>query len=91
MIGIKNYFQREINQRKSFSKKLSKYVTAFDYIGKILNVLKATSSGVCIISFASVVGGPAGVASASLTLIFFSNKRNNQKIIKHNKKQKEKA
>ena len=37
---IKNYLNQEINQRKSYSKKLSKYVTAFDYIGKILIVFK---------------------------------------------------
>ena len=48
IIGIENYFQQEINQRKSCSKKLRKYVTAFDYIDKILIVLSATSSGVCI-------------------------------------------
>ena len=70
IIGTENYFHQEINQRKSCSKKLSKYVTAFDYIDKILIVLSATSSGVCIISSASVVGAPAGIASASFTLIF---------------------
>ena len=70
IIGIENYFHQEINQRKSCSKKLSKYVTAFDYIDKILIVLSATSSGVCIISSASVVGAPVGIASASFTLIF---------------------
>ena len=52
------------------SKKLSKYVTAFDYIDKILIVLSATSSGVSIISFTSIVGAPVGIASASLTLVF---------------------
>ena len=31
---IENHFQKEINQRKSCSKKLSKYVAAFDYIYK---------------------------------------------------------
>ena len=67
---IENYFHEEINQRKSCSKKLSKYVTAFDYIDKILIVLSATSSGVSIISFTSIVGAPIGIASASLTLIF---------------------
>ena len=36
---IENYFLQEINQRKSCSKKISKYVAAFDYIDKILNVL----------------------------------------------------
>ena len=58
---IENYFNSEINQRKLCSKKLSKYVTAFDYIDKILIVLSAASSGVCIILAASVVGAPAGI------------------------------
>ena len=69
-IRIENYFHQEINQRKSCSKKLSKYVTAFDYIDKILIVLSATSSGVSIISFTSIIGAPVGIASASFTLIF---------------------
>ena len=35
---IENHFNQEINQRKICSKKLSKYVAAFDYIDKILIV-----------------------------------------------------
>ena len=70
IIGNGNYFHQEINQRKSCNKKLSKYATAFDYIDKILIVLSATSSGVSIISFTSIVGAPVGIASASFTLIF---------------------
>ena len=70
IIGIENYFYQEINQIKSCSKKLNKYVTTFDYIDKILIVLSATSSGVSIISFTSIIGAPVGIASASLTLIF---------------------
>ena len=68
--GIENYFHQEINQRKLCFKKLSKYVTAFDYIDKILIVLSATTGGVSIILFMSVVGVTAGIASASFTLIF---------------------
>ena len=68
--GIENYFYEEINQRKSCSKKLSKYVAAFDYIDKILIVLSATTGGVSICSFTSIVGAPVGIASASFTLIF---------------------
>ena len=49
IIGIENYFHQEINQRKLCSKNLSKYVTAFDYIDKILIVLSAASSRICII------------------------------------------
>ena len=59
-----------INQRKSCSKKLNKYVTTFDYIDKILIVLTATSSEVSIILFQSITRAPVGIASASLTLIF---------------------
>ena len=70
IIGIENYFHQEINQRKSCSKKLSKYITAFDYIDKILIVLSATTGGVSIISFTSFVRAPEGIASASFTLIF---------------------
>ena len=76
IIGIENYFHQEINQRKSYSKKLSKYNTAFDYIDKVLIVLSATTGGVSIISFTSFVGAPVGIASASFTLIFFCNSRN---------------
>ena len=67
---IEYYFHEEVNQRTSCSKKLSKYVAAFDYIDKILIVLSATSGGVSIISFTSIVGAPVGIASASFTLIF---------------------
>ena len=56
--------------KKSCSKKLNKYVATFGYIDKILIILSATSSGVSIISFTSIVGVPVGIESASLTLIF---------------------
>ena len=55
---------------RSYSKKLSKYLTIFDYMDKILIVLSATSSGVSIISFTSIIGVLAGMASTSFTLIF---------------------
>ena len=70
IIRIENYIHQEINQRKSSSKKLNKYVTTFDYIDKILIVLSATIGGVSVISFTSIVGAPVGITSASLTLFF---------------------
>ena len=71
IIGIENYFYQEINERKSYIKKLNKYITIFEYIDKILIILSATSGGrVSIISFATIVGLPVGIASASFTLIF---------------------
>ena len=70
IMGIENYFYQEINQQKSYSKKLNKYVTIFDYIDKILIILSVTSSGISIISFASTIGVPAGIASICFTLFF---------------------
>ena len=67
---IKDYFNWEIQERKIMSKKLSKYIAIFDHIDKALIVLFATSGGVSIISFASVIGAPARIPSASFTLVF---------------------
>ena len=67
---IKNYFNSEINQRKTFIKKIRKYLTTFDYIDKILIVLSATAGGVCIVSHATIVGAPVGIASAGFTIAF---------------------
>ena len=89
IIGIEDYFLQEINQRKSCRKKLSEYVTALDYIGKILIVLSATSSGVCIISPASVVGAPVGITGASFTLIFSTGIIKKLLSITRNKKKKD--
>ena len=87
---IENCFYQEINQRKSCSKKLIKYVTDFDYIDKILVVLSATSSGVSVILFTSIVGTPVGIARASLTLIFSQTTGMVKKLlnITRNKKKK---
>ena len=88
---IENYFNQEINQRKSCSKKVSKYVAAFDYIDKFLLVLSATSRGVCIISFMSVVWSTAGIAEAGFTLIFCLTTRIIKKLLSITRKKKEKA
>ena len=70
---------------------MRKYVTACDYIDKILIDLSTKTGGVFVIYFARIVGAPVGITRASFTLIFLCNNRNNQKITKHKKKQKEKA
>ena len=88
---IENYFIKEINQRKSCSQQLNKYVATFDYIDKILIVLSATAGGVSIILFTSIIGAPVGTASTSFTLIFSLTTGIVKKIIEYNKKEKEKA
>ena len=51
-------------------KKLSKYVSFFEYFDKSLIVSSVTSGGVFIASFATAVGAPIGITSASLSLAF---------------------
>ena len=87
---IENYVNSEINQRKTCSKKLSKYVTAFDYIDKILIVLSAAGGGVFIFLSVSVVGAPIGIAGASFTLFFSPTTEIIKKLlsITRNKKKK---
>ena len=49
---------------------MNKYVAVLHYIDQALIVLSATSGGVTIISFTSIIGAPIGIASGSFTLIF---------------------
>ena len=55
---VENYFYQEIKQRKSCSKKLSKYVAVFEYIDKFLIVSSAATGGVSLCLFTSVVRAP---------------------------------
>ena len=87
---IENYFHEDINQRKSCSKKLSKYVAVFDYIDQALIVLSATSGGVSIISFTSIVAAPVGIASASFTLFFSLTTGITKKLLNITRKKKKK-
>ena len=52
------------------SKKLSKYISFFDYFDKFMIVLSVTSGSVSIGSFATVIGIPRGIESASLGFTF---------------------
>ena len=61
---IGDSFYTEICERE-LSKKLSKYVAAFDYSDKILIVLSAPGGGVSIIFFT------VGILSASFSLALF--------------------
>ena len=67
---IKDYFNSEIQERRVNNKKLSKYIVAFDYADKIFIVLSASFGTLSIVSHATVVGIPVGLAGASLTTMF---------------------
>ena len=67
---IEYYFITEIEEREVMSKRLNKYIAIFYYIDKILIVLSETNEGISIISFSSIIGTLAGIASASSSLVF---------------------
>ena len=67
---IENYFIVEINKIELMSKRLNKYIASFDYFDKSLIVLSATSGSISIASFATVIGTPIRIASASLSPAF---------------------
>ena len=79
---IKHYFNANIQERKTMSTKPSKYIAAFDYFDKTLIALSATSGGISIISFASIIGAPVEIASASFSLMYFFIKGVIKKILK---------
>ena len=68
--NIKEYLNTEIKERKDIIKKISKYIAAFDYADKVFITLSASFGALSIASYATVVGIPAGITGASLTLIF---------------------
>ena len=67
---IKDYFVAEIKERELMSKRLSKYIASFDYFDKSLIVLSVTTGSISIASFATVIGAPVGMMSASCSLAF---------------------
>ena len=67
---IKDYFVADIKERELMNKRFSKYIASVDYFDKSLIVLSATSGSISIASFATVIGTPVGIASASLSLNF---------------------
>ena len=79
---IKDYFIAEIKKRELMSKRLSKYIACSDYFDKFLIVLSATSGSVAIASFATVIGTPVGIASASLSLTFSLSTGLSKKLLK---------
>ena len=70
------------------SKKLSKYIAAFDYFEKTVIVLSATSGRMFIISFISIIGAHVGIASASLSLVFSLTTRVIKKLLKTTRNKK---
>ena len=87
---IKNYFIAEIKERELMSKRLRKYIASFNYFDKSLTVLSVTSGSISIASFATVIGTPVGIASASLRFAFSLSTGLVKKLLKTTRNKKKK-
>ena len=67
---IKDDFVAEIKEKESMSKSLSKYIASFDFVDKSLILLSVTAGSISIASFATVIGVPVRIVSASFSLSF---------------------
>ena len=67
---IKDYFVAEIKQRELIKERLCKCIACFHYFDKSLIVLSATTGSISIASFATLIGAPVGMVSASFNIAF---------------------
>ena len=49
------------------SKRLTKYIAFFDYFDKSLIILSVTTGSISITLFATAIGAPVGIVSASFS------------------------
>ena len=85
MNKLKDYFNSEIQDRKTISKRISKNITEFDYIDKTLIVLSATSGEVSIIIFCKCYWCSCRNNKCKFySCVVFGN-RNNKKSLTSNK------
>ena len=87
---IKEYFDNEIKERKDIIQKLNKYIDSFDYLDKRFITQSASFGTLSIASYTSVVGIPAGITGASLTLVFTIGTGISKSLLKLTKKRKKK-
>ena len=87
---IKDHLNSEIEETKDIIKKISKYIVAFDYVDKLFITLSASFGTLSIVSHATIVGIPVGIAGASLTLIFTVTTGIVKKLLNITRKKKKK-
>ena len=68
----------------------SKYIASFEYLDKSLTVLSVATGSISIASFATAIGAPLGIMSASCSLAFSVTTGSVKKFLKtiRNKKKK---
>ena len=69
-ISLNDQIKFSLKERKEINKKLSKYIIVFDYIDKIFITLSASFGILSLVSHATIVGIPVGIAGSSLTVVF---------------------
>ena len=72
------------------SKSLSKYTASFDYFHKSLIILSLATGSISIASFATVIGAPVGIMSASFSLTFSLTRGFVKKFLKRTRNKKKK-
>ena len=72
------------------SKNLSKYIDSFEYLDKSFIVLSVSTGSISIVSFATAIGMPVGIMSATCSLAFSTTTGFVKKFLKtiRNKKKK---
>ena len=83
---IKHYFIDDIRERELMSKNISKCIASFEYLGKSLIVLSVATGSISTASFATAIGAPVGIMSATCTLVFSVTTRFVKKFLKNGKK-----
>ena len=87
---IKDYLNSEIKEKKDTIKKVSKYIVAFDYADKLFITLSASFGILSIVSHATIVEIPVGIAGASLTVILTVTTGVVKKLLNITRKKKKK-
>ena len=77
-------------RKELMSKRPSKYIASFGYFDKSLIVLSVTTGRISIASFATVIGAPVGMASASFSLAFSISTEIVKKLLKTTKNKNKK-
>ena len=72
------------------SKSLSKYTASFEYFHKSLIILSLATGSISIASFATVIGAPVGIMSASFSLTFSLTRGFVKKFLKRTRNKKKK-
>ena len=87
---IRDYFVAEIKERELMSKRFSKYIASLDYFDKSLTVLSLRTGSISIASFATVIGAPVRILSASFSLAFLISTGIIKKLLKTTRSKKKK-